>query len=332
MNARDLSYELSLRADYVARRLLGPPNRKASTKRELRYGRHGSLSVRIAGPKRGRWNDFERGERGDLLDLIRREQCSSFRDACDYARDLLDLPRDDAKPLRGARPNPPPKPEPENRYALHIWNDSVAIIGTPGEGYFVRRFKGRVDLGAVPDLHGVLRWNPRCPWGEGGARHPCIVALWTNILSGAPQAIHRRPISTDGQKLDRWKALGPSQDCCIRLWPDDWVTTGLVLGEGVETTLGAALCIAHRGTLLRPAWAAGDAGHMRSCPVLSGIEALTLLVDHNPLDSKTGIYPDQDAAAQCRQRWRAAGREVIRLLPRTVDSDFADIVAGEVGP
>src|SRR5262249_28207069 len=107
MSARDLSYELSLRADYVARRLLGPPNRKATgkSKRELRYGNHGSLRIRIAGPKRGRWNDFEKRERGDLLDLIRREQGCSFRDACDYARDLLGLPRwDDQKPARTARP------------------------------------------------------------------------------------------------------------------------------------------------------------------------------------------------------------------------------------
>jgi hypothetical protein len=34
------------------------------------------------------------------------------------------------------------------------------------------------------------------------------------------------------------------------MWPDDAVTTGLVLGEGVETTASAALNIAHKRTLL----------------------------------------------------------------------------------
>src|SRR5262245_29137169 len=317
----DLSYELSLRADYVARRLLGDPNREATgrSKRELRWGNRGSLRVRITGPKRGRWNDFEKGERGDLLDLIKREQGCSFADACDYACDLLGIPRGD-KDLKPAKiaTCPKPKPEPEQddtdriRYALRIWNEAGLIIGAPGALYLAKR---GIDLDAVPDLHNVLRWHDACPWGEGGARHPCIIALWSNILTAAPQAIQRRPISAEGVKVDRWKALGPGLDCVIRLWPDDMVASALVLGEGPETVLAAATRIEHRGTLLQPAWAAGDAGHMRYFPVLPGIEALTLLVDHDPLDPKAGNYPGQDAAAECAQRWKAAGREVIRLTP-----------------
>jgi hypothetical protein len=75
--------------------------------------------------------------------------------------------------------------------------------------------------------------------------------------------------------------------------------------------------------MLRPAWAAGDAGHMRAFPVLAGIDALTLLVDHD------GNGAGQDAANACAQRWIAAEREVIQLTPQAVDTDFADIIAGE---
>ena len=121
---RDLSYELSLRAEDVARRLLGESNRKQSSKRELRYGNHGSFRVVIAGRRAGQWNDFERGERGDLLDLIRREQHCSFGEACDWARNRLGIRQDDAKPAR-PQPAPKPKPEPEDdsdrsRYPLRI--------------------------------------------------------------------------------------------------------------------------------------------------------------------------------------------------------------------
>jgi hypothetical protein len=119
-------------------------------------------------------------------------------------------------------------------------------------------------------------------------------------------------------------SLGPTRGCVIRLWPDDYVEQGLVLGEGIESTLAAATRIEHLGTLLQPAWAAGDAGHMRAFPVLPGIDAITLLVDHDANGA------GQDAAAECRQRWIAVGREVIRLTPRIVDSDFADIVAEEI--
>jgi hypothetical protein len=108
--------------------------------------------------------------------------------------------------------------------------------------------------------------------------------------------------------------------CVIRLWPDGDVTTGLVLGEGIETTLAAATRITHRNTMLQPAWAVGSAGNMASFSVLAGVEAVTLLVDNDA--SGTG----QNAAAQCARRWLAAGREVIRLTPKIVGTDFNNIV------
>jgi hypothetical protein len=39
--------------------------------------------------------------------------------------------------------------------------------------------------------------------------------------------------------------------CAIRLWPDEVIELGLVIGEGVETTLAAALGIEHRGSLVQ---------------------------------------------------------------------------------
>jgi Toprim domain len=106
------------------------------------------------------------------------------------------------------------------------------------------------------------------------------------------------------------KALGPNANCVIRLWPDDAVERGLLIGEGIETTLAAATRIQLRGTLLRPAWATGDAGHLEKFPVLPGVEALTVLVDHD--ENGRG----QRAATDCVRRWTAAGREVTQLIPR----------------
>ena len=106
----------------------------------------------------------------------------------------------------------------------------------------------------------------------------------------------------------------------IRLWPDDLVELGLVLGEGVETTLAAATRITHRGTYLRPAWAAGSSSNMASFPALAGIEALTLLVDHDANGA------GQLAALQCAHRWEEAGKEVIRLTPGECGVDFNDLV------
>src|SRR5262249_55213761 len=116
------------------------------------------------------------------------------------------------------------------------------------------------------------------------------------------------------------KTLGPMRGCVIRLWPDEDVTTHLVLGEGVETVLAAATRFTHRNTLLRPAWAAGGAGNLEDFPVLTGIDALTLLVDH---DIKGR---GQEAARAGGERWRDAGRDVTLLPPRNLGADFNDLV------
>lgn len=147
-----------------------------------------------------------------------------------------------------------------------------------------------------------------------------MVALFTDCLTGEPKAIHRTAIAAaGGEKLGR-KALGPIKGCVIRLWPDDVVNAGLVVGEGIETTLAAATCVPHLGTLLAPAWAAGNEGLISRFPVLAGVEALTLLVDNDRSGS------GQRAALKCSSRWTAAGREVTRLVPRQVGSDFNNLI------
>jgi hypothetical protein len=167
-------------------------------------------------------------------------------------------------------------------------------------------------LAEVPDFGG-LRWHPHCPW-EGGTA-PCVLARFTDAITAEPRGICRRPI--DGGKP---KTFGPMRGCVIRLWPDEDVTTGLVLGEGVETTLAAGTRFIHRGTLLRPAWAAGSAGNLADFPVLDAIESLTVLVDHD-VNGR-----GQEAARRCGERWRDANHEVTLLTPRPVGADFNDLV------
>jgi hypothetical protein len=206
--------------------------------------------------------------------------------------------------------------------ALCIWHEAGDLRGSPGWRYLGKR---GVDLDALPLRIGEsLRWAPRCPWGPSRTL-PAIVALSTDILTGAPRSIHRIAVTVAGDKVNK-RMLGPSRGCVVRLWPDDEITHGLVLGEGLEATLVAAIPIEHRGTLLQPAWAAGDARHIAEFPVLAGIEALTLLVDND--ENRKG----QEAAGACAPRWTTAGREVIRLTPNLVETDFADIVTKEGGP
>ena len=200
------------------------------------------------------------------------------------------------------------------RLALAIWSEAHEINGTPGLEYLVGRGVDRQNL--PPEIGGALRWHSACPWE--GSKRGAIVTLLTDAVTGQPHAIHRTAIDPTGKKIGR-KMLGPAAGCVVRFWPDEAVTTGLVLGEGLETTLVAATRIEHKGTRLAPAWAACSAGTMARFPVLPGIEALTLLVDND----ENGV--GQKAATECSSRWTAAGREVIRLVPDAAGADFADM-------
>ena len=115
----------------------------------------------------------------------------------------------------------------------------------------------------------ALRFHPSCPFG--GLTYPCMIALFRDIQTNAPKAIHRTALGSGGIKLGR-KALGPIGGCAIKLSDDVDVEQSLVIGEGVETVL-AGMQLG-----FRPAWALGSAGAIKSFPVLAGIEALTILV------------------------------------------------------
>ena len=71
----------------VARRLLGEPNGALSTRKELRYGTRGSLSIEIAGPKAGTWYDHEQGHGGGIIELIGRETGRINGEAIDWLRE-----------------------------------------------------------------------------------------------------------------------------------------------------------------------------------------------------------------------------------------------------
>ena len=219
--------------------------------------------------------------------------------------------------LIGDRPRKPTslaKPEERDGYkdeqrnldrAEAIWRET-SPLGQDAITYFANRC---IDINQAPE-HGGLRFHPRCQW-PGNITKPCIIGRFTTALGNEPRGILRRPIT--GEKAI---ALGPMGGCVIRLWPDEAVEQGLVVGEGVETVLSAATRMVHRGTLLQPAWAACVANNIKNFPVLPGIEALTVLVDNDRPDQHDR-RAGQDAAAECAARWSAAGREVIRLTPKS---------------
>ena len=156
-----------------------------------------------------------------------------------------------------------------------------------------------------------------------------LLALMRHVESNEPRAVQRTALTQSlmqvisqttfadfrdrGQKVARL-TLGPMSGAAIKLSHDDDMMEGLAVGEGTESVL-AAMRLG-----FRPAWALAGTAGIKSFPVLTGIEALTILVDND--QNSAG----QRAAQQCSERWVHAGREVLRAIPNHAGDDFNDVL------
>lgn len=206
-----------------------------------------------------------------------------------------------------SRPVAPLKRESLSEYGTELFEACTGLRGTVGEQYLLAR-----DC-AVPPADGDLRYcaDLRHPSGHTG---PALVALVTHAETRAPLTLHRTWIHSDGRKADvdpPRLLLGGHRKAggVIRLWPDEAVTTGLTVTEGVETGLSLARDYT-------PVWSMLDAGNLAALPVLEGIGVLVIGADHDP----AGI----EAATACADRWAAAGVDVRVIAPECERTDWND--------
>ena len=206
---------------------------------------------------------------------------------------------------RSARPSPPVD---RTGAPVALWRAAGDPRGTLVEHYLAQR-----GLELPDDIAGgVVRFHPSCPWGEG-VRHPAMITAFRSIADDSLQAIHRTALTADGQKIGR-KMLGPVSGAAIKIDADHDVEGGLSVCEGFETGL------AGRALGFRPVWALGSAGGIAAFPVLSGIDALTILAEPDQANAR--------AVEECGNRWTDAGREV--LVVRSARGDMNDAVKANV--
>jgi hypothetical protein len=246
-----------------------------------------------------------------------------FLDQCEFVdavRRLNDVGDDESKPITANHTDDADGDAGRIRSAGRLWREAGPIEGTVGISYLERE-RGIFDL--PPDVHDVLRFHRRCVFGKDKQSgewtfHGCILALYRDIISNEPTGVHRIALDLEGKLIGR-RGLGRKQGSAVKLWDDAAVGTGLVVGEGVETCLGAALHVEHKGTLLQPAWSVLDRVNLARFPIISGIEHLTILAD---ADEKGD---GQLAARTCAKRWAEAGRHARVLIPDKLGEDFNDI-------
>lgn len=223
------------------------------------------------------------------------------------------------KPERGAvmrTPTITPERKTQQKYErLSDWGRSLWALCEPIKGVAAQYLKHRKCV--IPPSGGDLRWHPNLkhPSGYIGAG---LVGLITDSLTGEARSLHRTWIQADGTKANVEPPrllLGNHslKNACIRLWPDEYVSTGLGIGEGIETCLS----LAHA---FEPVWSVLDAGHLSSFPVLAGVECLVIAQDQDSAGIK--------AANECAARWHKSGRKVRVTNQQTNDvNDLMKVAA-----
>jgi hypothetical protein len=203
---------------------------------------------------------------------------------------------------RAPRSRPVTPPADRIAAAITLWKTAIDPRGTRVERYLATR-----GLDLPDDIAGrVARYHDACPWrAEDGLieRRPAMLTAFRAIADDRLVAVHRTALTDDGRKIDR-RMLGPVAGAAIKIDADIDVEQGLTICEGFETGL------AGRELGFRPVWALGSAGAIAAFPVLSGIEALTILAETD--DSGANAK----AVRACGSRWAAADREVIVATPR----------------
>jgi putative DNA primase/helicase len=247
-----------------------------------------------------------------------------WQDCRDHVARLLGIERERGPPTRSPqadRKRPAPREDEGDRHALRIAASIATGIaplrGTPGETYL--RDARKIDANGIADvLEGTdaIGWNPSVLFREPGSALDgkwlgAIIGIMTDPISAEPTGGVSRTYLHEGCKVGKAKNLGPAG--IVRVTPDEDVTRGLFLVEGLETALAAI----SKG--LRPAWSTGSTSIMAKMPVLSGIESITILADND--ENGAG----ERAANEAERRWKEAGREARIWVPPT-RGDFNDLL------
>lgn len=226
---------------------------------QWRFRAKGSLAVKVFGPNRGAWYDFEAGASGGPLWLVAHLRREPMRAAYAWAL-AWSGSSPHRKRLLGLPPHVAPFPPPSETSAmLHLarslWREAVSAdaLGSLVPLYLAGRGLSRWD-------HAPLRFHPYCP--RGSERLPAMLALMTKPMIGEPCGVPHTFLRADGfvkaegaTKMMLGRAgvvrLTPNDD----LTPNDEVTQGVGLAEGIETGLGMM-----QRAGWRPVWVATSAG------------------------------------------------------------------------
>lgn len=320
-----LKAALSDAAEDIGERLFGKPTSR--TRRELRWGRKGSISIRLDGRHGARFRSFEAEIGGSMLDAIMFVYGCGFQNAIEIGRQMLGLADGDApSPPKRERRNFDADAEEDRAIAdaRALWAASRPIAGRPAAVYLAGR--GLADAPWSPDIAryvgkasiaGTLGWR----WWPGGAvvfpirdNAGEIRAVQLVAIDDAGAAIR----GDDGGKLKRTR--GRMAGAALRLPGDE--TEPLILAEGPETA--ASVWTATGWTV----WSMTGGVPRADLSAVPVAREIIVAADDDKARSPSG-----KSLRDAIRRWRREGRTVLLAKPwkltRRDKSDFNDLLQAE---
>ena len=307
-------FDFAALARPVAVALLGDPNLRLSTARELRYGRKGSFAVRLDS---GQWFDHEAGAGGGMIALVKRERQCSTREALAWLESagfVEGRPENDSEAVRGARPCGGAGEGRRAAYrqssqasrrdsARRLWESTLPIAGTVAAAYLDARGVGHV-AGARS-----LRFHPRITHPNAPGHFPALVAGVQDVDGRFPRRSavlsRRRPQAV----VDPVRAsLGSLAGGAVRIVP--MLDDAVLLGEGIESTASAVKVLDWTGS----AWATLGTSGLRAVVLPASLRRVVVAADRDA----GGLR----AAATLAERLEAEGCRVTIEAPPF--GDFAD--------
>ncbi len=308
------------RVEAIARKLFGEPNRRLSSRRDIRFGQRGSLSVAL---DRGVFHDHEAGVTGGMLDMvIHAGAAKDRRGAAQLLAQDGELPPRETPEDRQARDEAAARSRAARMaVAADVWRSGSFVAGTVAETYL--RHARAVK---APLQQAALRFSPAVPLRPYAPDGMVAAALLARVVdgSGAPIGAHITYLQPDGAGKAKIavqrKMVGLVGGGHVRLIQG----SSLVVGEGLESTFSAwDVAAAERGSEGLGASAALSAGEVAKFVWPADTRELIISPDR---DEKGA---GERGARELGRRAHAAGLEVNLLWPPEGVSDWNTVRMAE---
>ncbi|MBD1576967.1 conjugative transfer relaxase/helicase TraI [Vibrio sp. S11_S32] len=215
---------------------LGQPNQSKSTKDHLSFGIGNSLTkVSLTGEFRGFYKNWDTGERGNLINLIKNIEDISFKDAIEKAENLLSEPdkfgiikNDNNELLINTMPAQLSKLK---EYAIHYNKTSTPIKDTPADTYLTNKGINTNNINSVS-------FNPSVYSSESKNTHPAMIATYIDKNNNA-QAVEVTYLKDNGELADlnvNKRILGDKSKHLIEINKESELYPAVII-EGTENAL-----------------------------------------------------------------------------------------------